>query len=192
MLYTAKYFRKLMGMQGFSETLLTNHLALYQGYVSNTNKLADLLGRLLQEGKTGNPEYAELKRRFGWEFNGMRLHEYYFENLEGQAKIDPSGKLFKKMVQNFGGYAEWEKDFKAVGALRGIGWPILYQDRVSEKLVNCWINEDDIGHLAGCTPLLILDVFEHADITDYGLKRSDYIATFMKTVNWRAVENRMA
>ena len=191
-MYNAKNYQELIGTQGFSETLLKNHFALYQGYVNNANKLADLLGRLLKEGKTASPEYAELKRRFGWEFNGMRLHEYYFENLGGQGGIDPGGRLFKSVVQNFGSYQEWEKDFKAVGSLRGIGWAILYQDGVSGKLFNCWINEHDIGHLAGCTPLLILDVFEHAYITDYGLKRADYIAAFMKTVNWQIVEKRIA
>ena len=79
--YNAKDYSKLIGTQGFSETLLKNHFTLYQGYVTNTNKLADTLAQMLKEGKTTAPEYAELKRRFGWEFDGMRLHEYYFENL---------------------------------------------------------------------------------------------------------------
>ena len=97
MSYTAKDYSKLLGMEGFSETLLKNHFTLYQGYVTNTNKLMDTLGQMLKEGKTGNPEYAELKRRFGWEFNGMRLHEYYFENLGGKGGIDKAGKLSKKI-----------------------------------------------------------------------------------------------
>src|SRR5512136_1967341 len=81
--YAAKEFGSLIGMKGFSETLLKNHFTLYQGYVTNTNKVADFLSQMLKEGKTGTPEYAELKRRFGWEFNGMRLHELYFDNLRG-------------------------------------------------------------------------------------------------------------
>src|SRR4030043_1649621 len=84
MAYTAKDYTKLVGMQGFSETLLKNHFPLYQGYVTNTNKLMETLGQMLKGGKTGTPEFAELKRRFGWEFNGMRRHEYYFESLGGK------------------------------------------------------------------------------------------------------------
>ena len=189
--YTAKDYSKLLGMEGFSETLLKNHFTLYQGYVTNTNKLVDTLGPLLKEGKTGNPEYAEMKRRFGWEFNGIRLHEYYFENLGGKGGIDKAGKLAKKISESFGSYEEWEKDFRGVGAMRGIGWTVLYQDNLSGGLFNCWINEHDVGHLAGCTPILILDVFEHAFMIDYGLKRADYIAAFFKNINWKAAEGRL-
>ena len=180
MSYTAKDYNKLIGMEGFSETLLKNHFTLYQGYVTNTNKLADTLAQMLKEGKAATPEYAELKRRFGWEFNGMRLHEYYFENLGGKVGLDKNGKLAKKMAEVFGTYEEWEKDFRGVGAMRGIGWAVLYQDTASGKLFNCWINEHDVGHLAGCNPVLIMDVFEHAFMIDYGLKRPDYIASFLK------------
>ena len=84
MAYAAKDYSKLIGMEGFSETLLKNHFTLYQGYVTNTNKVLDTLNQMLKEGKAGTPEFAELKRRLGWEFNGMRLHEYYFENLGGK------------------------------------------------------------------------------------------------------------
>jgi len=191
MAYSAKDYSKLLGMEGFSETLLKNHFTLYQGYVANTNKLVDTLGQMLKEGKMGNPEYAELKRRFGWEFNGMRLHEYYFENLGGKGGLDKAGKLFKKISDSFGSYEEWEKDFRGVGVMRGIGWAVLYQDNLFGNLFNCWINEHDVGHLASCTPLLILDVFEHAFMIDYGLKRADYIGAFFKNINWKAVEGRI-
>ncbi len=188
MSFTAKDYGKLIGMEGFSETLLKNHFTLYQGYVTNTNKLTDILAQMLKEGKMGTPEYAELKRRFGWEFNGMRLHEYYFENLGGKGGLEKTAKLYKKISEDFGSYEEWEKDFKGVGAMRGIGWAILYQDSGSGKLCNCWINEHDGGHLAGCSPILILDVFEHAFMIDYGLKRPDYIGAFFKNINWKAAE----
>jgi Fe-Mn family superoxide dismutase len=191
MSYTAKDYSKLLGMEGFSETLLKNHFTLYQGYVTNTNKLMDTLGQMLKEGKMGNPEYAELKRRFGWEFNGMRLHEYYFENLGGKGAIDKAGTLAKKISESFGSFEEWEKDFRGVGAMRGIGWAVLYLDDLSGKLFNCWINEHDVGHLAGCTPILILDVFEHAFMIDYGLKRADYIGAYFKNINWKAAEGRL-
>jgi len=149
------------------------------------------LASMLKEGKVGTPEYAELKRRMGWEFNGMRLHEYYFDNLGGKAALDKSGKLAKKLAENFGSYEDWEKDFRGTGTVRGIGWVILYQDNVSGKLFNQWINEHDVGHPAGCVPILVMDVFEHAFITDYGLKRADYIEAFFKNINWAVVEGRL-
>jgi Fe-Mn family superoxide dismutase len=191
MAYTAKDYTKLIGMEGFSQTLLTNHFTLYQGYVTNTNKLTDILAVMLKDGKIAAPEYAELKRRFGFEFNGMRLHEYYFENLGGKAALDKAGALAKKLAEAYGTYEAWEQDFRATGAMRGIGWVVLYQDNVTGGLFNQWVNEHEVGHLAGCRPLFIMDVFEHAYMVDYGLKRADYIGAFFKNINWKAVENRL-
>jgi len=191
MAYTAKDYKNLLGMKGFSDTLLNNHFTLYQGYVTNTNKVMDTLAAMLKDGKVGTPEYAELKRRLGWEFNGMRLHELYFENLGGKALINKSGKLGKELAEEFGSYENWEKDFRGTGTLRGIGWTILYQDNLSGKLINQWINEHDTGHPAGCTPILVLDVFEHAFMIDYGLKRADYIESFFNNINWGAAEARL-
>jgi len=191
MAYNAKDYSKLIGMDGFSETLLKNHFTLYQGYVTNTNKLLDTVGQMLKDGKTGTPEYAELKRRLGWEFNGMRLHEYYFENLGGKTSPEKSKRLIKELAENFGSYEAWEKDFKATGAMRGIGWVVVYQDPMANKLINFWINEHDVSHPAGCNPLLIMDVFEHAFMLDYGLKRADYIEAFFKNIDWSQVEARI-
>lgn len=191
MAYVAKDYGRLIGVTGFSETLLKNHFTLYQGYVTNTNRVLDTLAQLLKEGKTGTPEYAEMKRRLGWEFNGMRLHEYYFENLGGKAALDRKGKLAAKLAQDFGSYEDWEKDFRGVGTMRGIGWAILYQDTATGRLVNFWINEHDAGHPAGCLPILVLDVFEHAFMIDYGLKRADYIEAFFKNIDWNVVQGRL-
>lgn len=191
MTYAVRDFNKLLGMEGFSDTLLKNHFTLYQGYVTNTNKLIETLAQMLKEGKTAAPEFAELKRRLGWEFNGMRLHEYYFENLGGQGGLDRTGKLFKKITEEFGSFEAWEKEFKSVGTMRGIGWAVLYHDNLTKRLMNFWINEHDGGHPAGCSPLLILDVFEHAFMIDYGLKRADYIEAFFKNIDWKAAENRL-
>ncbi len=191
MAYTANDYSKLIGMEGFSETLLKNHFTLYQGYVTNTNKVLDTLAQMLKDDKAATPEFAELKRRLGWEFNGMRLHEYYFENLGGKGSPDKNGRLAKKMTEDFGSYEAWEKDFKATGAMRGIGWVALYQDISNERLMNFWINEHDVAHPAGCRLLLIMDVFEHAFMLDYGLKRADYIGSFFKNINWTVVEGRL-
>jgi Fe-Mn family superoxide dismutase len=189
--YTAKDYTALIGMKGFSETMIKNHFTLYQGYVTNTNKLMDAIAQLLREGKTAIPEYAELKRRFGWEFNGMRLHELYFENLKGSGGLDKGSRLAKLIEQRYGSMEAWEKDFKATGTMRGIGWVALYHDAAGDNLFNAWINEHDVSHLAGCTPLLIMDVFEHAYFTDYQLKRADYIEAFFASINWQAVASRL-
>ncbi len=191
MSYIAKDYSSLLGMEGFSETLLKNHFTLYQGYVTNTNKVLDILTQMLKDGNIASPEFAELKRRLGWEFNGMRLHEYYFENLGGKSPFNPESKLAQAISANFGSFNNWEKDFRATGTMRGIGWVILYQDLTNGRLINFWINEHDVSHPAGCTPLLIMDVFEHAFMIDYGLKRADYIEAFFKNINWQAVETRL-
>ncbi len=177
--------------KGGDQEPINNHFTLYQGYVTNTNKLLDTLATMLKEGKLGTPEYAELKRRLGFEFNGMHLHEYYFENLGGKGDLDKSGGLGKKLADEFGSYEDWEKDFRATAAMRGIGWTILYQDNLTGRLINQWINEHETGHLTGCAPILVLDVFEHAFMLDYGLKRPDYIEAFFKNINWSAVEARL-
>lgn len=190
--YQAKNYDHLIGLESFSENLLKNHFALYQGYVTNTNKLIEVLANLLKEEKTATPEYAELKRRFGWEFNGMRLHEYYFDNLTKDFKeLQPDSKLYSKLEADFGSFAEWEKDFRATGAMRGIGWVILYYDEEADKLYNTWINEHDLGHLSGVRPILVMDVFEHAYMLDFGIKRADYINAFFKVIDWSVISNRL-
>ncbi len=191
MSYAAKDYTKLVGMEGFSDTLLKNHFTLYQGYVTNTNKVLDTLDQMAKDGKSAAPEFAELKRRLGWEFNGMRLHELYFENLGGKGGIDKTSKTAKRITESFGTYDAWEKDFRATGAMRGIGWVALYHDTDARRLINFWVNEHDVSHPAGCAPILIMDVFEHAFMLDYGLKRADYIEAFFKNINWAAVESRI-
>lgn len=200
-MYTAQNFDHLLGTPGFSDALLKNHFTLYGGYVTNVNKLNDELSAMLKDAKTGTPQYNELKRRFGWEWNGMKLHELYFGNMSKtpikleELKI-PSGAEGKNrnikdaIIKQFGSHEAWEKDFKATGAMRGIGWSILYHDPANDTLFNTWVNEHDMGHLAGCTPLLILDVFEHAYMTDYGIKRADYIEAFFKAIDWNTVSTR--
>ena len=132
MAYEAKDYTRLIGMEDFSETLLTNHFTLYQGYVTNTNKLLDTLGQMAKDGKIGTPEYAELKRRMGFEWDGMRLHEYYFENLGGKGDVAQSTRLRNRVAQEFGSYEAWEADFRGTGTMREIGWTILYLDNAAE------------------------------------------------------------
>src|SRR3989338_2929129 len=191
MAYSEQNFEHLLGTAGFSDQLLKNHFKLYAGYVANTNKLMETMKVLVDSDKMATPEFAELKRRFGWEFNGMRLHELYFGNMKKWGKsLDHSSILAKKLIEQFQSLERWEKVFKGVGAIRGIGWVVLAYDPVGKKFFNLWVNEHDVGHLAGTVPLLIMDVFEHAFMLDYGLKRGDYINAFFNAIDWDAVEKR--
>jgi len=186
--YKARDFSHLIGTPGFSDQLLQMHFKLYQGYVNNTNTLLNLLKSY--EGNTQAYQYQALKRRFGWEFDGMRLHELYFENLGGKKEIEKGSELYKAIERDFGSFENWKKDFIATGSMRGIGWSILYFDPQAKRLVNVWINEHDVGHLATGQPILVMDVWEHAYITQYGLDRAKYIDTFFNNINWEVVVDR--
>lgn len=189
--YEPKNFEQVVGMQGFSDQLLKDHFTLYQGYVSNFNKLDQTLVAIEKAGNFGTPEFAELNRRLGWEFNGMRLHEFYFGNLTKTFRaLDAGASLSAAIVKEFGSYELWEKDFRSMGTMRGIGWVVLYHDATAGRLFNIWVNEHDVGHMAGAAPLLVMDVFEHAYIRDYGIVRKDYIEKFMASIDWAAVESR--
>lgn len=187
MIYEVIDFQELKGLKGFSDELLKNHFTLYEGYVNNTNKLIEKLSVL----DKASPEFAELKRRFGWEWNGMRLHEYYFENLSKKpVKFSKDSELYEKIVEDFGSFDEWLSDFTSSGMIKGIGWVILYYDVSYDRLDNIWIEEHDKGHLADGLPLLVMDVFEHAYMLDYGIKRTDYIKSFTNAIDWEVVESR--
>ena len=214
-MYQPQNFSHLLGLTGLSDALLTNHFKLYEGYVTNFNKLNDTLVAMEKEGQFGTQAFAELNRRLGWEWNGMRLHELYFGNMIKGGNILPEdSELRKKIVTEWGSFEMWEKDFRAMGAMRGIGWVVLYYDKNhnkarinadgetrmhadgknadgADRLFNVWVNEHDTGHLAGATPLLVMDVFEHAFALDYGLNRAGYIDAFMAAIDWRVAGGRL-
>jgi Fe-Mn family superoxide dismutase len=190
-MYEIQKFEHLLGLEGFSDKLLNNHFTLYEGYVANVNKVSEAISKLITEEKTATPEFAELTRRFGWEFNGMRLHELYFGNLMKDGSVlEKESPHSLKIVEDFGSYENWEKQFKALGAMRGIGWVVLYLDVETDRLFNAWIGEHDGGHLAGCVPILVIDAFEHAYIEDYGTKKADYIDAIMKVICFHVVNAR--
>jgi superoxide dismutase, Fe-Mn family len=188
--YMPKDYSYLYGMQGFDDALLRMHFQLYQGYVKNTNLLLARLKELEVQDKDRTYDYGALKRRLGWEFDGMRLHELYFDNLGSEDPIDKSDPFFQRIVKDFGSFEAWKKSFISTGMIRGIGWVILYADPVTGRLMNTWINEHDLGHLAGGAPLLVMDVFEHAYITQYGLDRSQYITAFFDNIDWKKASKR--
>lgn len=188
--YQAKDYSYLFGMAGFSDALLKLHFQLYQGYVKNSNLLLARLKELEQQDKELSYDYGALKRRVAWEYNGMRLHEYYFDGFGGSEPLDKASELYQKLSKDFGSYEAWKRNFIATGMMRGIGWVILYRDLQTGRLFNTWINEHDLGHLAGGEPLLVMDVFEHAYITQYGLDRGKYITSFFENIDWEKINKR--
>lgn len=189
--YQVRNFDNLIGnVAGLDDSLLKMHFKLYEGYVNNTNTILEKLQMLTATGQSRTPEFAALKRILGWEFDGMLLHELYFENLGGNQPLDSKDPLYQKMQQDFGSYDQWKQDFIATGLIRGIGWVVAYIDPKNGRLLNEWINEHDLGHLAGGTPILIMDVFEHAYITQFALDRNKYIEVFFNNINWPKVSGR--
>ncbi len=191
-MYEPKDFASLLGTPGFSDALLNNHFTLYQGYVTNTNALHTTMHELIAAGKITAPEYSEIKRRFGWEFNGMRLHELYFDGMTASPEpLANTSALHGKLVEQFGSFEKWKEIFTRVGSMRGIGWAVLCVDPVSGHLFNIWINEHDVGHLATTTTLLVMDMWEHAYTLDYGIKKADYVDAFVKAIDWNVVASRL-
>lgn len=188
-MYEAKDFSHLLGTPGFSDALLSTHFTLYQGYVKNTNAVLEKRNQY----EAGTPEYNELTRRFGWEFNGMRLHELYFGNMSKEKKsLAEDAPLMKKMVESFGSGDACHNQFSQTASLRGIGWVVMYYDKKADRIFHVWIDDHGTNHLSGCTPLIVMDMWEHAFIAEYGLKKKDYMDAFVAAIDWEEVEKRFA
>jgi Fe-Mn family superoxide dismutase len=183
----------LSGLSGISDRTLEMHIALYEGYVKNTNLLLEELKEISLKGNVSgkNPEYTELTRRLGFEYGGMVLHEYYFENLAPKGKANPSPELKKALEENFGDYAKWKESFTAIGDMRGVGWAVLYRDPRTKQLSNHWIALHQDGVPSGFEPILVMDVWEHAFLLDYKpSERAKYIDAFFSNVNWESINSR--
>jgi Fe-Mn family superoxide dismutase len=192
--YQAKRFH-LSGLKGLSGQTLERHLKLYEGYVQEANRLTDRIGKCLKDGQVDQdemPAFSELTRRLGYEYNGMMLHEYYFGNLKRQAEDpQPSSAFVKAAEASFGGYAVWKTEFSSIANMRGVGWAICYHDPLNGQLSNHWVSLHQIGAVAGFTPLLVLDVWEHAYLLDYGSERQNYIEAFFSNIDWGVVDERL-
>lgn len=191
--YVERDFKYLHGLTGISDKTLEVHLGLYAGYVKNTNLLNEKVIELTETGKSGTPEYSELKRRYGFEYNGMRLHEYYFGNLKpGGSELKESSKLGKLITENYSSLDVWRNDFAKVGSMRGVGWAILFQDPITKALSNHWITLHEEGNIAGFVPILVMDVWEHAFLLDYKpAERPKYIEAFFSNIDWSVVDSRL-
>lgn len=192
--YTAKKW-DLSGLQGISDATLEMHFGLYEGYVQNTNALIEQTAELRDRGQAAgsNPKFAELIRRMGWEFNGMRLHEYYFDNLTSKPRELTSGSLYEQLGSSYGDFETWRKDFFAVGGMRGVGWAIAFYDPASQQIGNYWVEQHHEGNLAGFVPVVVMDCWEHAFIKDYKpSERGKYIEAFYANLDWSACEERLS
>jgi Fe-Mn family superoxide dismutase len=180
-------------LKGISEDQIAQHWALYEGYVKNVNLLEEKLAALAKKEDYG-AEFSELKRRLGFEYNGMILHEHYFGVLKaGQPPLKEGSLLAERFSGSDGGFAAWKKDFVATGHMRGTGWVILYHDPRRDRLVNAWISSHEEGHPAGLAPLLVMDVWEHAYMVDWGASgRAEYIEAFLQNVDWAKVDAAFA
>lgn len=187
----------LSDLKGISNRTLEIHFKLYEGYVTNTNLLNEKIAELIKDGNldpTKTAAFSELKRRFGFEYNGMVLHEYYFDNLVKDGTGDPAkdSAFYKAAEESFGSYETWKADFVNVGKMRGVGWAICYQDPLTGALSNHWINMHETGNVAGYKPILVMDVWEHAFILDYvPADRPKYIEAFFSNINWDVVNSRL-
>jgi Fe-Mn family superoxide dismutase len=195
-IYHSRQFN-LSGLDGISDHTLELHFKLYEGYVKETNRLQDRISELVQDGKIDSeemPAYSELKRRLGFEYNGMVLHEYYFENLKrhGGGNPDQKSAFYKAAELSFGRYQIWKADFIGVGTMRGVGWAICYEDPNSGRISNHWISLHENGNIAGFNPLLVMDVWEHAFLLDYKpAERSKYIEAFFSNLDWDVIDARV-
>ena len=195
--YKARQFN-LSNLKGISNETLEMHFKLYEGYVKETNKLNEKISEFVKDGKVDQEEfaeYSELTRRLGFEYNGMVLHEYYFDNLKtGGGTGDPTNaSAFRKAAEtSFQSYANWKAEFVGIGKMRGVGWAICYQNPMNGALSNHWITLHETGNVAGFIPVLVMDVWEHAFILDYKpADRPKYIEAFFSNIDWNIVERRL-
>ncbi len=193
--YQVKQFPRMKGLSGISDALLQDHLKLYEGYVKNTNELAAQLEGLGKEGKARgtNPAFAEMERRLGYELCGMILHELYFSNLAPETDpLSPSSPLGKALAEGFGSVEAWLADFKAIAAMRGVGWAIAYQNPETRRISNHWIELHNSGHPPGFKPIVVMDCWEHAFVPDYHpTDRAKYIEAYFRNLDYRACEGRL-
>jgi Fe-Mn family superoxide dismutase len=196
--YQARQFN-LSGLKGISDQTLEMHFKLYEGYVKETNNLTQRINDFISDGKVDQeemPAYSELTRRLGFEYNGMVLHEYYFDNLVGggggTGDPDRTSQFLKAAEASFGSYDIWKTDFVGIGKMRGVGWAICYQNPSNGRLSNHWITLHETGNVAGFNPILVMDVWEHAFLLDYKpAERPKYIEAFFANVAWNEVEKRL-
>ncbi|MBZ5711984.1 superoxide dismutase [Nannocystis pusilla] len=194
--YKPKDYTHLRGLVGITDEQIEVHLKLYKGYVSRTNALFTRVADLSNDGKTGDSSFQELKRRAGWEWDGMRLHEYYFDGLKANAdELRDDNAFAKKVIAQFGSIDAWKADLVGVAKMPGVGWALTYLDPSNGQIWNHWVEQHQNGHPAGARLLLALDVWEHAFAVyrkPLPADRAAYIDDFFANVDWKVVAGRLA
>lgn len=180
-------------LKGISARNIEEHLKLYSGYVKNANLILTKIEEYKQNSETHAYALGELQRRFAFEFDGMRNHEYYFRCLEGGAHQLSDGPLKKKIEEEWGSFDAWLASFKAIALTRGVGWAWLLYDKKTNRLLTQWVDEQHLGHLMSTTPILGVDVWEHAFVSDYQPSgKKQYIEDFFENLNWSVIEENFA
>lgn len=187
-MYSEQTF-SLPELRGLSAKQIEVHLKLYAGYVKNTNAVLAKLDEYRGNAEANAIAINELTRRLPFEFNGMRLHELYFEALGGDGQA--TGGLVDALAAQWGSFDAWKAEFVAVGSLRGIGWAILAYDAKAKRFINHWVSDHELGHLGGLNVIIAMDVWEHAFMVDYvPADRSKYISAFFDNLKWDVVTAR--
>ncbi len=181
---------KIPELKGISSKSIDEHLKLYAGYVKNTNFITDKIAELKKDTENNMYALSEINRRFGFEYNGMRNHEVYFSSLEvGSSPLKEDSLLMKKINETWGSFEAWYSEFKTIAMTRGVGWAMLYFDKIDNRLINTWVDEQQIGQLNGCDTILGLDMWEHSFVLDYlPSGKKDYINDFFVNLNWNVIE----
>lgn len=180
-------------LKGISKKNIEEHLKLYEGYVKHANLILEKLEQYAgDEIKTY--ECGELQRRFAFEFDGMRNHEYYFRSFEGGAsELSGESALSDALSSCFGSFDAWLSKFKSLAVTRGIGWAMLWYDPHKDELIIGWVDEQHLGHLTGLIPVLTLDMWEHSFVADYQPSgKKQYVEDFFENLNWDVIEQNYA
>jgi Fe-Mn family superoxide dismutase len=189
--YSAKTFA-IPALDGISAKSIEEHIGLYQGYVKNFNAISKLMPEYANDMEKNGLALSELIRRRSFEFGGMRLHELYFAQFEGgAAALTPDSALSRQLAKEYKDPAHLEPFIKAIGAMRGPGWAILYWDPQVKQFLAGFSGEQHMGHFATLPIVLALDVWEHAYLLDYGAAgKGKYMDAFFKNLNWKVLEDR--
>jgi superoxide dismutase, Fe-Mn family len=191
MAHEVKKFELEGKLKGISDNQLQQHRdTLYAGYVAKLNVIEEEIKKASTEG--ANPTYSaigEMKRQEIFATNGIFLHEAYFGNLGGKGG-DPTGKIAELIKKKWGGLDKWAAEFKASG-MAARGWVVMAYSKNDNDVHLYSMDLHDIGGVWSSTPLLVLDVYEHAYMIDYGVKRAAYLDAFMQNIDWAVVNKRL-
>ncbi len=180
-------------LDGISQKQLDIHIKLYEGYVKSVNTIRETIVDLnALDAQKYQFAVESTRRRFGFEFNGMRMHELYFAQWEGGATAEPRGSPLDEAVSvKWGSWDGFVENFKRVAMSRGPGWCTLGWDAKEKKPHVWWTADHELGMQVDMDILLTLDMWEHAFMVDYvPAEKSKYVEAFFKNLNWDVVGKR--